>query len=119
MFRAFAQTSPERDELNKLQRHNQQLVAAALHEPVLVIAGGGFAEHCKVVDGFVAGCKGVTIGAIVLALAVTLAAVGGLALRRPEGRIIAVLTLLLALALCAIFAVLFIAGNFLHYLYEY
>jgi hypothetical protein len=39
--------------------------------------------------------------------------VSGLALRRPEGRIIAVLTLLLALALCAIFAVLFIAGNFL------
>jgi hypothetical protein len=39
--------------------------------------------------------------------------VSGLALRRPEGRIISVLTLLLALALCAIFAVLFIAGNFL------
>jgi hypothetical protein len=34
-------------------------------------------------------------------------------LRRPEGRMMSVAALLLALVLCAIFAVLFIAGNFL------
>jgi hypothetical protein len=46
------------------------------------------------------------------------AGVGGLVLsvvglRRPEGRIMSVAALLMALVLCAIFAVIFIAGNFL------
>jgi hypothetical protein len=35
----------------------------------------------------------------------------GIGLRRPEGRIVSVIALLMAFVLCAIFAVLFIAGN--------
>ena len=38
---------------------------------------------------------------------------GGVGLRRSDGRILSAVALLLALVLCGIFAVLFIAGNFL------
>jgi hypothetical protein len=46
------------------------------------------------------------------------AGIGGLVLSivslfRPQGRILGIIALLMALVLCAIFAVLFVAGNFL------